>query len=165
MADETYKIALAALRECEPTFIIGPRPGRKSLARLQDLQLTHVCSLLHDHETPQAIRVLAEKIGCEWIWLPVAGGHLDTLRAVDLPAHVIALDKATSKSPQPRIYLHCSAGIHRTGFFAYALLRLLGRNQAEAFAELQTMRAVTAEQVGTDRLALADDMIANIASE
>jgi hypothetical protein len=91
--------------ESEPTFIIGPRPGRKSLARLQDLQLTHVCSLLHDHETPQAIRILAEKIGCEWIWLPIAGGHLGTLRAV------------------------------------------------------------TAEQVGPDRLALADDMITNIAND
>ncbi len=70
----------------------------------------------------------------------------------------------TSKTPQSRIYLHCSAGIHRIGFFAYVLLRLLGRNQADAFVQLQTMRPVTAEQVGSDRLALADDMTANIAS-
>ena len=165
MADEAYKIALTALREREPTIIIGPRPGKKSLARLQELQLTHVCSLLHGHETPQAIRVIAEKIGCAWIWLPIAGGYLDTLRAVDLPTHVIALDTATSRTSQPRIYLHCSAGIHRTGFFAYVLLRILGRNQADAFSELQIMRPVTAEQVGADRIALADEMIANIPSD
>ena len=162
MDDATHRIATEALRTREPTLIIGPRPGKKSLAHLQDLQLTHVCSLLHEHETPQAIRALTSKIGCAWLWLPIAGGHLDRLREVDLKAHVIALADATSNTPQPRVYLHCSAGIHRTGFFAYALLRLLGRSQADALTELKDLRAVTAEQVGADRLALADEMIETI---
>jgi protein tyrosine/serine phosphatase len=49
--------------------------------------------------------------------------------------------------------IHCSAGIHRTGMIANALLRSLGLTADEAKAGLLTMRQVTHDGVGEHRLA------------
>ncbi|NNC15830.1 hypothetical protein HJC22_08825 [Corallococcus exiguus] len=58
-----------------------------------------------------------------------------------------------------KLVIHCSAGIHRTGMFGYALLRQLGLSADAARARLAELRQVTAEGVGPDRLAWGDAMV------
>lgn len=149
---------LAVWIEKKPVLHIGPRPGKKSVATLTELNLTHCCTLLSEREDVEPIRKICRKIGCEWVWLPIEGGHLDTLKETDVATLLHSLSKAVEQEPQPCIYLHCSAGIHRTGFLATILLRLSGFSAADARAELARIRPVTAEQVGEDRLALAEDV-------
>jgi protein tyrosine/serine phosphatase len=55
-----------------------------------------------------------------------------------------------------RLVVHCSAGIHRTGMFGYALLRQFGLDPEVARAKLAELRQVTAHGVGPDRLAWGD---------
>ena len=141
------------------TLILGPRPGKKSFDRLDALSLTHCVTLLGEREDPYPIRKICKRLGCEWLWLPIAGGHVDTLAALDLAAHIQALDLAVRNTPAPKIYLHCSAGIHRTGFFAYALLRVQGMDVGTARKCLSELRSVTALQVGEERLELADSLL------
>lgn len=43
-----------------------------------------------------------------------------------------------------RVFVHCSAGIHRTGCFAYAVLRCLGLDPQEAVEVIRELRPVTA---------------------
>lgn len=52
-----------------------------------------------------------------------------------------------------RVYVHCSAGLHRTGMVANAFLRWHGLSAADALALLTELRPLTAEQVGPERLA------------
>lgn len=59
-----------------------------------------------------------------------------------------------------RVVVHCSAGIHRTGMFGYALLRMVGLSADEARAKLRELREVTGEGVGKDRLAWGDGLVA-----
>jgi protein tyrosine/serine phosphatase len=51
-----------------------------------------------------------------------------------------------------RIYLHCSAGIHRTGMIAAALLFHLGHDDEQTRAILAALRPLTASDVGEARL-------------
>lgn len=60
----------------------------------------------------------------------IDGGNQETLQATDLPGHLNTLAAAIADTDAPRVYLHCSAGIHRTGFFAYLVLRMGGRSPA-----------------------------------
>jgi protein tyrosine/serine phosphatase len=53
-------------------------------------------------------------------------------------------------------YIHCSAGIHRTGMITYGLLRYLGKDKNDAKQTLLNLREVTANQVGEERLTWAD---------
>ena len=56
-----------------------------------------------------------------------------------------ALDK------HARIYVHCSAGIHRTGMIKYAFLRYIEFSAENAMTTLSKLRQVTADGVGDDR--------------
>ena len=143
------------------SLILGPRPGKKSFERLSQLNLTHCCTLLGEKETPSAIKKISARLGCEWLWLPIDGGGLETLQAVDIESHVRTLNSALDGVPNPVVYLHCSAGIHRTGFFAYLLLRVKGEAPDQAVATLEKLRTVTAQQVGEERIALAEEMLRN----
>ncbi len=156
---ETTKSALQNTR-----LVIGPRPGKKSIDMLAALNLTHCCTLLSEREDVQPIRKICKKLGCDWIWLPIEGGKLDILRQTDLKGHVQAFVQQTKNVPTPHVYIHCSAGIHRTGFFVYVLLRLRGLDREAANVELSNIRAVTAEQVGPERLDLADELVASLTS-
>lgn len=143
----------------ELRFFLGPRPGKKSIRALSSQGITHCCTLLSEREDVQPIRKICQKLECHWTWLPIDGGRLEVLRQVDLAGHVRTLLHEIEDEPEPRIYFHCSAGIHRTGFFVYVLLRLRGLSRNQAITELGNLRAVTAEQVGQDRLDLADELL------
>ena len=150
---------IGALAEKDLELFIGPRPGKKSLAGLEEMRLTHCCTLLSEREDARAISKFCRKLGCEWVWLPMEGGRLEVLEAADVGALLRSLEAAIGDEPAPRIYLHCSAGIHRTGFFAYVLLRASGLEATAACAKLAEIRPVTAEQVGEDRLELAERIV------
>ena len=55
--------------------------------------------------------------------------------------------------------MHCSAGLHRTGYVGYILLRLMGLDESAAFEALKELRPITAEEVGADRIALAEAFV------
>ncbi len=150
---------IAALFRQDLSIFIGPRPGRKSIARLTELRLTHCCTLLSEREGACSIEPICRKFGATWVWLPIQGGKLDILRNTNVTELVDTLLQAIADEPEPRLYFHCSAGIHRTGYFVYLLLRLNGMTRKEALAELANLRVVTAEQVGTERIDLADEIL------
>jgi protein-tyrosine phosphatase len=162
--DDVLRAMLADLAGREMLLFIGPRPGKKSLGNLVDLKLTHCCTLLSEREDAAAIARICKKIGCSWVWLPLDGGRLDVLRQANVAEHVRNLAQAIGDEQEPRVYFHCSAGIHRTGFFVYVWLRLLGKSRDEALAALTNLRPATAEQVGEDRIDLGDELVAEIAS-
>ncbi|MCR9238191.1 MAG: tyrosine-protein phosphatase [Alphaproteobacteria bacterium] len=145
---------------------LGPRPGKKSIKRLQELNLTHCCTLLSEREGGRQIAKVCNQLGtgempCEWIWLPMEGGNLEVLRQTDILSLVATLKEAIEDQVDAHIYFHCSAGIHRTGFLVYILLRRMGHDRSTALLKLAELRQVTAEQVGDDRIELAEDFIAN----
>ena len=122
---------------------------------MAQMGLTHVCTLLHAEEGADAIRLIALELGCRWLWLPVAGARLQKLQAVDTEAMVVEFAEAIAEVSQPKVYLHCSAGIHRTGFVASLLLRLYPLARDDIPAALAKLRPITAQGVGQDRIALA----------
>lgn len=154
----------AVLADRDVTLFLGPRPGKKSRDAMAELNLTHCCTLLSEREDVQQIRKICNDLGCAWVWLPVEGGRLEVLRETDFAGHLETLAQAIETEPRPKIYFHCSAGIHRTGFFVYLLLRARGMNRDSAYEALKALRPVTAEQVGEQRLDLADEMFATLAS-
>lgn len=52
-----------------------------------------------------------------------------------------------------RVYLHCSAGIHRTGMIAYALLLYMGHSREEAIGILRRLRDLAADGLSEERIA------------
>ena len=91
----------------------------------------------------------------DWIWFPFSASNPhrdDDLKKV-INLYVSLKDKLNDAH---RIYIHCSAGIHRTGMITYGLLRFLGNDIETSHQILLKLRQVTSEQVGEERLKWGD---------
>ena len=136
------------------SLALGHRPGRGAYASLKRAGATHIATVLSRAEGAEAIGVAAHQAGFVWIWLDLGSTrNLPSLKNPTILSVVEALAGALAGGG--RVYLHCSAGIHRTGMIAAALLYHLGHDEAEVAARLAAMRAITARDVGEARLAWA----------
>lgn len=135
---------------------IGHKPGRKLPFREMELQgTTAVLTLLHGDEGAASIGQQLSHHGIEWLWFPFSASRPHQGEALE-EVRALFRNLQGLLSAGGRIYIHCSAGIHRTGMIAYGLLRFLGKDRSEAGKLLRSLRKVTAEQVGEERLYWGD---------
>jgi protein-tyrosine phosphatase len=135
---------------------IGHKPGGKiSFEGLKNEGTSAVLTLLNENEGAPAIGKQSRTVNIDWIWFPFSASKPHDDETV---AQVYSLYSQLSSliNSGAKIYIHCSAGIHRTGMITYGFLRFLGSGKTEAFGILESLREVTAAQVGEDRLLWAD---------
>jgi protein-tyrosine phosphatase len=134
------------------------RPKQKDVLRLAAFGVTHVVTLLAEREGAKEIGEAVRHTGLTWIWCPLDSAQPPgAQRTAELRS--VLTELAALLVNGAKIFVHCSAGIHRTGMFGYALLRQLGDEPAAARVKLFELRAVTAEGVGRDRLAWGDALV------
>jgi protein-tyrosine phosphatase len=141
---------------------IGHRPKHSDLFDLRDEGFTHVVTVQSKSEEARDIGHETERIGLRWIWLPLGTAKVPVKDEEDIRHIKTVLRQLVSllnhSEPVAKIYLHCSAGLHRTGMITFALLRLLGYSQAEAMDLLTGLRELTAQNVGAERIAWAESL-------
>jgi protein-tyrosine phosphatase len=138
---------------------ITHRPKVKLLPTMRSAGVTHLVTLLSKREGALVMGSAARAAGLEWIWVDLANGqqpspprHHEIVTALTT---LVTLVRNGSK-----VVIHCSAGIHRTGMFTYALLRAYGLDTDEAISTMTRLRTATAEGVGEQRLTWAEDLAA-----
>lgn len=141
---------------------LNHRPGGRDFKILRELGCTHVVTLLKESEFAHQIGDHALNAGLEWFWLPVPNGnypegevHERLLEA--MPKLSRLLDEGNS------LFIHCSAGIHRTGTVAYALLRWRGMEREEAMSLIGETRRETAEGMMEKRRRWGDENARHVA--
>ena len=132
------------------------RPKNTDFPALHEMGCTHVITLLKDSEGAERYGKMTKDAGMEWVWLPVPNGKypegdVHQLLLESLPRLSQQLDDGNS------ILIHCSAGIHRTGMVAYALLRWRGMNREQAMKLIGTVRRETAEGMMDKRMRWGDE--------
>jgi protein-tyrosine phosphatase len=131
---------------------LGPRPGKRTYPALRDA--TDVLTLLTAEEGALAIQAEIERLGLRFWHLPLPNGKpFPPERDAAIRECFVPLRARLGEGA--RLYVHCAAGIHRTGMIGGALLYFLGLGDAEVRAALAALRSHTAEGVGEERLAVA----------
>jgi len=131
---------------------IGHRPRRKTIAGMRTSGVTHVVTLLGAAEGAEAIGADVQRAGLTWIWLPMETAEPpEAERAEEFRQGLAKINGALEAGGS--LYLHCSAGIHRTGMIAHALMRRRGLSPVAALDALAKLRMITAEGVGDHRIA------------
>jgi protein-tyrosine phosphatase len=130
---------------------LSHRPRGADLSMMRKLGCTHVVTLLKESEGAQNIGKMTQNSGMTWIWIPVPNGNhpegeVHQRLQEALPRMSQLLDEGAS------LFIHCAAGIHRTGTVAYGLLRWRGVNQDEALKLIAQMRIITHDGMGKKRL-------------
>jgi protein-tyrosine phosphatase len=124
---------------------IGHKPGHKLRELLEAQGCSLVVSLLSESES-------AASEGEHRLRLRLDGA--DPPRPERTAEILAAFERIlASLEAGGRVYLHCSAGLHRTGMIANGFLRWLGYSGDEALALITELRALTAAQVRPERLA------------
>lgn len=103
------------------------------------------------------VKGFCDKLGMEW-------AHVDFWKAFydksgrDGLISVLQMCKNLLSSGM-KVLVHCAAGIHRTGMFAYILLRMCGTEPRESYEYLRTLREYTRQNVGDDRINKAEQLV------
>ncbi|MFT6828446.1 MAG: protein-tyrosine phosphatase [Roseivirga sp.] len=131
---------------------IGHRPSAKLISDLKLQKATHILTLLSEHEGALLIKTTTHQQQMDWLWFPMESAKPPAEEELKVLAQVfVQMDEILNNGG--KIYLHCSAGIHRTGMISYAFLRFIGNEHEEAIQVLQYLRAVTGDGVGEERVA------------
>ncbi|WP_169714424.1 protein-tyrosine phosphatase family protein [Algoriphagus antarcticus] len=139
---------------------IGHRPSIKLVSDLKMQAATHIFTLLSEKENCRAIGKLTKNAGLNWLWFPMESARNPDLdRYAELKMVFEEIKEILEN--EGKIYLHCSAGIHRTGMISFALLRFLGFDPESCAAKLKSLRIETSEGVGKNRIAWANSFITN----
>lgn len=138
---------------------IGHRPKRDDLLDLRDEGFTHIVTVLGESEGACDVGREAEKLGFHWLWLPLGSAKVpvqdlndaDNIRDVIRELKSLFLS-GDARGTGARVYLHCSAGIHRTGMMTLLLLRKLGYDAEESLHILNQLREESARNIGRQRI-------------
>ena len=140
---------------------LGHRPSAKLVQHLKLQHATHILTLLSEHEGAKDTQVLCKKQGLDWLWFPMESALAPGEERLEEVTELFSNMK-TILAEGGQVYVHCSAGIHRTGMMAYGFLRYLGLDEEAAKVQLKALRQVTSKQVGDQRLAWGDSIIKTI---
>ena len=134
------------------------RPKLRAIPYLGKAGCDRVATLLSEREGARDIGTAVEAAGLGWDWIPLAGGRPPEGSAARRAREGLLLlsDRLDAGAA---ILLHCSAGMHRTGMMAYALLRYRGRDRETALALIETLRPVIRPALGTKHLAWGDETV------
>lgn len=155
---------IAALKELDWVAIdsgylaIGHRPGSNLMSDLKLQGTTHILTLLSESEGAKNTQAQTVKNGMKWIWFPMSSANpVSKSRYPELKALFDQMKEVLTK--EGKIYLHCSAGIHRTGMISYAFLRYNGADKETALSLLKELRVETSNGVGDYRIAWGEEVL------
>lgn len=135
---------------------ISHRPKRALLPQLAEAGYSAVVTVLGVNEGADPLIGDVERAGLVSIWIPLAKAEPPSDSSV-VAMIVDRFDDMYGRlSAGERVFLHCSAGIHRTGMLTYGFLRREGMEVGEALGLLNELRQVTGNGVGASRLAWGD---------
>jgi len=138
-------------------IVIGHRPGGKKLpfSKLKYEKITIILTLQCENEDTEFIRKNINLLNIEWIWFPC---KVNELLSNKLNDKIIELYKTIELhlKKEEKIYIHCSAGIHRTGMITYGLLRYFLFNPIQTRQILKDLRTITFDNIGEERLLWGD---------
>ncbi len=136
---------------------LSERPKVKEIKGLVSTDCHQIVIILSVKDRPQNIGVEAEACGVQWQWLKVANASKITdQERLLFKSMVHTIYKAILDNQS--VLVHCSAGLHRTGMFAYALLRHANLDREEALEVIKQMRPVTWEALEEKYLTLAETL-------
>lgn len=138
---------------------LSNRPKIKQLSQFAALGCERVVTVQGKNEMPGQIDVATRAAGMAWTWIPVGHGKFPEGEA-DRYLRRGLLDVVSALDGGESVLIHCSAGIHRTGMLAFAVLRWSGATEEEALETLSALRTATREGVREEHLRWGNQLAA-----
>ena len=137
---------------------LSERPKLKEVKNLVPAGCDRVVTILAGKgEQAHKIGEAVVNNGMAWEWLKVS--HATELSTEEKRHFKIVVDEIYQRILENEsVLVHCSAGLHRTGMFAYAILRKGGCSKEEAMSKVREIRPETFEALESKYLNLAEEL-------
>ena len=140
------------------------KPKKSDLIFLKDKHdLNYVLTILHSGEHPETIKKYCEEIGnIEWENLPLKGANMALFMNKEVQSMIINNIMKIMKEMNEKkliIFIHCAAGVHRTGTILYTILRCAGESKENALEAIKKIRIETWRNCGENRINYAEEFL------
>lgn len=140
--------------------------GRPTFKDLKFFKLTYgmnsVLTLQSIKEKPEEIKKFCDENNILWFHIDLQGANMPYLKNANTQKKIIdqlLILYEMLLNKQFTLYIHCAAGLHRTGTIVYTLLRMFNETQEDALKALTYIREETRKKVGDDRISLAETLL------
>jgi protein-tyrosine phosphatase len=149
------------LKNTESSVTCYGRPSKKDLSNFKkDYNINLILTLQGEQEKPEEIGKACAENSIEWLHFPVMGaGNFTLLKIKDQLIELYIYLFKRLKTERIKLFVHCAAGVHRTGVFLYGLIRLSGENSEDSYSLLKVIRAHTYNHVGKERISFFETAI------
>jgi protein-tyrosine phosphatase len=151
------------LKETNSSISCHGRPTGKDL---KSMKLTYgvncVLTPQYAKEKPEEIKKMCEENKLKWLDVELGGATLPYFQKSDTQKLLISSLKNLTqilKNFSVNLFIHCAAGLHRTGIVVYSLLRIFGETPESALQALEYIRSETRKEVGDKRIEFAEKFI------
>jgi hypothetical protein len=143
-------------------ILAGARPKRSEIQILKT-KIHKIVTLLWETEDPHLIHQDCDSNEISWDWVPIKAINWETYSDLENKSRIFkGLKETLSDLSEGRsVLIHCAAGIHRTGFFVYNLLRMSGFEVSEATESFKAFRPEILRKFGRLRFEVAENFFRN----
>ncbi|EWS73406.1 tyrosine phosphatase family protein (macronuclear) [Tetrahymena thermophila SB210] len=147
---------------------IWHRPKEEHLYALKERKnLSVVITLQSQSEDIEFIQNICKSLKIGWINIQLHHkGNQDIFEKKDVDQiiqnGIASLRNILDQNKNEVILIHCSAGIHRSGVFSYAILRSLSYDRNESLQKIKSIRKMTFNGLKEYKLDYIDQNIINI---
>lgn len=140
------------------------RPKQSDLKRLKDeYKVNYILTIQHEKENPKIIQKYVEEIGdINWHNLPLQGANMALFMNKEVQKMIInniLFILNYMKNKQIILFMHCAAGIHRTGTILYTILRICGESKENTLEAIKFIRLDTFRKCGLNRFNYAEEFL------
>jgi protein tyrosine/serine phosphatase len=140
--------------------------GKPNFKEIKNMKLTygvnHILTLLKPKEKPEEIKECCEKNNINWSIIYLDGANLGYFRQKSTQEAIVNgilnIYEILVKNPVV-LFIHCAAGLHRTGTILYSLFRIFDETPESSLDALKYVREETWKKVGEERIKVAETVI------
>lgn len=151
---------LHPLKNTKSNICCHAKPSKKEIEHFQNIyQINYVLTLFNPKENPQEIGKLCKLEGIGWEWWELNGANfLKKTETANIISKLVNLAKMLTDN-KINLFVHCAAGLHRTGAIVYTILRMFGESKKLALMHLEKIRKETRKKVGDHRIEYAERLL------
>ena len=140
------------------------KPTKSDIARLKkDYGVNTILTILYEKEQPELIKKYVDEIqDIKWIHLPLRGANMSLFMKPETQKMIINCILELfefMKDNKIVLYIHCAAGVHRTGTILYTILRGTGETPETAMTAIKAIRIETHRNCGEHRIKYAEEFL------
>ena len=140
------------------------RPKESDIKRLkEEFKVNYILTIQHEKENPKIIEKYTKDLGdIYWHNLPLTGANMAVFMNKNVQKMII--DNILflinyMKNNKIVLFMHCAAGIHRTGTILYTILRLSGESIESSMEAIKFIRIDTFRKCGDNRIKYAEEFL------